>query len=152
MDIVASKPPVVVAVKAITDRRLICRATLADGVFPGPLITATKVSPLKVAAVTVFRSCTRQGDKFEINVLNLLTDNTEDLETSIVRISFYFMWDNNVYSLQHWHGIFQRTTNYADGGAFVNQCPIVPFKSFLYEFSGFEQTVCISELPKHIDN
>ena len=55
MDIVASKPPVVVAVKAITDRRLIGRATLANGVFPGPLITATKVSPLKVAAVTVFK-------------------------------------------------------------------------------------------------
>ncbi|KAI0246637.1 laccase T2 copper depleted [Lactifluus subvellereus] len=80
-------------------------ATLAGGVFPGPLIQGTK------------------GVDFSINVLNLLTDKSMDLETSI-----------------HWHGIFQKTTNYVDGPAFVTQCPIVPFESFLYHFNAFEQT------------
>ncbi|KAI0246638.1 laccase 2 precursor [Lactifluus subvellereus] len=64
-----------------------------------------------------------KGAGFAINVLNVLRDKSMDLETSI-----------------HWHGLFQRTTNYADGGAFVNQCPIVPFKSFIYRFNGEEQT------------
>ncbi|KAI0246639.1 laccase T2 copper depleted [Lactifluus subvellereus] len=80
-------------------------ATLADGVFPGPLIKANK------------------GDDFAINVINQLTDDTMDLPTSI-----------------HWHGIFQRTTNYADGAAFVTQCPIVPNESFVYKFNAEEQT------------
>ncbi|KAI0246641.1 laccase T2 copper depleted [Lactifluus subvellereus] len=62
-------------------------------------------------------------DKFSINVIDLLNDTTMDLETSI-----------------HWHGIFQKHTNYADGAASVTQCPIIPKESFLYEFNGFEQT------------
>jgi iron transport multicopper oxidase len=36
---------------------------------------------------------------------------------------------------QHWHGIFQQTTNWADGASFVTQCPITPKRSFLYKFS-----------------
>ncbi|KAI0047190.1 multicopper oxidase [Auriscalpium vulgare] len=59
------------------------------------------------------------GDRLQINVQDELTDNSMDLPTSI-----------------HWHGLFQKTTNYADGAAFVNQCPIIPEHSFLYEFSG----------------
>ncbi|KAH9963714.1 laccase [Lactifluus volemus] len=42
---------------------------------------------------------------------------------------------------KHWHGILQRKTNYADGAAFVTQCPIVPNESFLYKFNAEEQTV-----------
>ncbi|KAI0290166.1 laccase [Russula brevipes] len=64
-----------------------------------------------------------KGDGFAINVTDRLTDETMDVVTSI-----------------HWHGLFQRRTNYADGGAFVNQCPIVPNKSFNYRFRGEEQT------------
>jgi hypothetical protein len=45
--------------------------------------------------------------------------------------------------LQHWHGIFQLDTNYVDGGAFVNQCPIVPQESFPYRFNARDQTVLI---------
>ncbi|KAH9053264.1 Cupredoxin, partial [Lactarius vividus] len=41
--------------------------------------------------------------------------------------------------VQHWHGIFQRGSNYADGGAFVNQCPIIPGGNFTYEFPTGEQ-------------
>ncbi|KAI0041873.1 multicopper oxidase [Auriscalpium vulgare] len=58
-----------------------------------------------------------KGDNIKINVEDQLTDDSLDLPTSI-----------------HWHGLFQKTTNYADGGAFVNQCPIIPKHSFLYDF------------------
>ena len=36
---------------------------------------------------------------------------------------------------QHWHGITQHTTTWADGVAFVSQCPIVPGNSFHYSFN-----------------
>ncbi|KAH9963699.1 laccase [Lactifluus volemus] len=65
----------------------------------------------------------KKGDNFELNVINHLQDSSLDLETSI-----------------HWHGIFQRTTNYLDGAAFVTQCPIIPKESFLYKFNAREQT------------
>ncbi|KAJ3994728.1 laccase [Lentinula boryana] len=70
-----------------------------DGIFPGPLITGTK------------------GDRFKLNVTDLLTDSTMARSTSI-----------------HWHGLFQKTTNYADGVSFVSQCPIVANHSFMYDF------------------
>ncbi|KAF5374041.1 hypothetical protein D9757_010059 [Collybiopsis confluens] len=87
---------------------------LAEGMFPGPLITGTK------------------GDNFKINVINELTNNTMLLSTSI-----------------HWHGFFQKGTNWADGQvdlftlstdtelfrSFVNQCPIAAGNSFLYDFN-----------------
>ncbi|KAH9059155.1 laccase [Lactarius vividus] len=63
-----------------------------------------------------------KGTNFSVNVLNYLNDSTMDLPTSI-----------------HWHGIFQKTTNFADGGSFVNQCPIIPSQGFSYQFSGFDQ-------------
>ncbi|KAI0290169.1 laccase [Russula brevipes] len=56
--------------------------------------------------------------KFSINVVNSLNDTTMDVVTSI-----------------HWHGLLQQSTNYADGGAFVNQCPIVPTANFNYQFN-----------------
>ncbi|KAH9971059.1 laccase [Russula compacta] len=64
-----------------------------------------------------------RGDTFSLNVFNNLDDSSLDLVTSV-----------------HWHGIFQVDTNYADGGAFVSQCPIVPGESFLYQFNAGEQT------------
>ncbi|KAH9168159.1 laccase [Lactarius sanguifluus] len=63
-----------------------------------------------------------KGDTFSINVHNQLVDKSLDLVTSV-----------------HWHGIFQRDSNYADGGAFVNQCPIIPDQSFTYRFNTNEQ-------------
>lgn len=72
---------------------------LAEGVFPGPLIRADK------------------GDRFEINVIDQLTNDTMRESTSI-----------------HWHGLFQAGTAWADGPAFVSQCPIAPGDSFLYDF------------------
>ncbi|THH05871.1 hypothetical protein EW145_g4477 [Phellinidium pouzarii] len=58
------------------------------------------------------------GDHFQINVIDQLTDKTMRRATSI-----------------HWHGLFQAGTNEMDGPAWVNQCPIIPDQSFLYDFS-----------------
>ncbi|KAI9429941.1 laccase [Lactarius psammicola] len=63
-----------------------------------------------------------KGDRFSITVRNRLASDSLDLVTSI-----------------HWHGILQSTSNYADGGAFVNQCPITPGGNFTYEFQTFNQ-------------
>ncbi|KAI1791912.1 laccase [Ganoderma leucocontextum] len=57
------------------------------------------------------------GDNFQLNVVDQLTNHTMLKTTSI-----------------HWHGFFQKGTNWADGPAFVNQCPIASGNSFLYDF------------------
>jgi len=59
-----------------------------------------------------------KGDRLELDVVDQLTSSSLDLATSI-----------------HWHGLFQRHTNYADGPSFVTQCPIVPKDRFLYNFT-----------------
>ncbi|KAI9462679.1 laccase C [Russula earlei] len=67
-----------------------------------------------------------QGSKnaeFAINVIDSLNDTSMNVATSI-----------------HWHGLFQHSTNYVDGPAFVTQCPIVPGNSFLYDFQASGQT------------
>nr|AYR00610.1 laccase 5 [Steccherinum murashkinskyi] len=79
-------------------------AVLAEGVFPGPLITGQK------------------GDNFQINVVDQLTEASMLKTTSI-----------------HWHGFFQHGSNWADGPAFVNQCPIASGDSFLYNFQDVDQ-------------
>ncbi|KAG6818445.1 Acyl-coenzyme A oxidase 2 [Arthromyces matolae] len=63
-----------------------------------------------------------KGDHFELNVINSLTDNSMLRATSI-----------------HWHGLFQKGTPWADGPAGVTQCPIIPGKSFLYDFQAPNQ-------------
>jgi iron transport multicopper oxidase len=64
----------------------------------------------------------KKGSKFRMNVVNALTDPTMQRGTSI-----------------HWHGFFQKGTNYADGPVGVSQCPISPQDSFLYEFAVNDQ-------------
>ncbi len=64
-----------------------------------------------------------------------------DLVTSVVGVSFIGLHIEDAYFLQHWHGLFQKGTNYADGPAFVTQCPIVPGESFNYQFNPNKQAV-----------
>ncbi|KAI0326254.1 TvLac7 [Cubamyces sp. BRFM 1775] len=78
---------------------------LAQGVFPGPPIVAWK------------------GDRFLINVVNRLVNETMLTSTSI-----------------HWHGLYQHSSAWADGTAFVTQCPIVSGKAFEYAFEVPDQT------------
>ncbi|KAI6111945.1 laccase [Pisolithus croceorrhizus] len=60
----------------------------------------------------------QKGDEFRIDVINQLSDTLMNTTTSI-----------------HWHGIFQHRSNWADGVAFVTQCPIPPNGSFLHRFT-----------------
>ncbi|KAL4252548.1 Laccase [Abortiporus biennis] len=64
----------------------------------------------------------QKGDNFQINVIDELTD-ANMLKTTTI----------------HWHGFFQKGTNWADGPAFVNQCPIASGDSFLYNFNAPDQ-------------
>ncbi|KAJ7459572.1 laccase [Mycena galericulata] len=64
-----------------------------------------------------------KGGTFNLNVIDHLTNPDMLLSTTI-----------------HWHGIFQRNNSWADGPAFVTQCPIVQNNSFLYTFPTGEQT------------
>ncbi|KAI9450837.1 laccase [Lactarius psammicola] len=64
----------------------------------------------------------KKNEEFSIKVKDKLTDNSMNLATSI-----------------HWHGLFQKRTNYVDGPAFVTQCPLVPNESFLYDFKALDQ-------------
>ncbi|KAJ8487814.1 hypothetical protein ONZ45_g14188 [Pleurotus djamor] len=63
----------------------------------------------------------QKGDK--INTHNELTDPGMRRSTSI-----------------HWHGLFQHKTSGMDGPSFVNQCPIPPSTTFLYDFDTAGQT------------
>ena len=97
-------------------------AVLVDGVFPGPVIAGKK------------------GDRFQINVIDMLTNHTMLKTTSVVSVCCYCVnLDVLFTSWQHWHGIDQKQTNWADGAASVNQCPIAPGHSFLYDFNVVDQ-------------
>ncbi|OJT13485.1 Laccase-3 [Trametes pubescens] len=65
----------------------------------------------------------KKGDNFRINVVDKLVNQTMLTATTI-----------------HWHGMFQHTTNWADGPAFVTQCPITTGHDFLYNFRVPDQT------------
>lgn len=58
------------------------RAVLADGQFPGPLITGKKVQAFFNAYQ--FLSLCPQGDNFKINVVNKLTNETMLTDTTVV--------------------------------------------------------------------
>ncbi|RDX40997.1 laccase [Lentinus brumalis] len=63
-----------------------------------------------------------KGDNFQINVVDQMTNATMINSTTV-----------------HWHGIFQHGTAWADGTAFVTQCPIQPDSAFLYNFTAVGQ-------------
>nr|AGY56176.1 laccase 8 [Volvariella volvacea] len=64
----------------------------------------------------------QKGDEFVIEVDNQLTLPELRKSTSI-----------------HWHGLFQRGSQWADGPAFVTQCPISPGHKFTYRFTATEE-------------
>ncbi|KAJ8083663.1 hypothetical protein PM082_009539 [Marasmius tenuissimus] len=100
-------------------RSTVLAGTSADKAsFPGPIIKANK------------------GDTFEINVIDELTDPSMDRSTSIASITSHFLLlIIDMFFSQHWHGIHQHHTIWADGPTWVTQCPIVPEESFQYKFS-----------------
>ncbi|KAF5379775.1 hypothetical protein D9615_005647 [Tricholomella constricta] len=64
-----------------------------------------------------------KGDRLQIRTNNKLTSPGMRRSTSI-----------------HWHGFFQARTSGMDGPSFVNQCPIAPNSTFLYDFDTAGQT------------
>ncbi|KAL0580994.1 Laccase-1 [Marasmius crinis-equi] len=91
------------------------RVISPDG-FPRSAIVAGTTFPGQLFAVNKF-------DTVDIALHNRLSDPTMRRSTSI-----------------HWHGFFQARTSYADGPAFVNQCPIPPGNTFHYAFDTAGQT------------
>ncbi|KAF8076630.1 laccase [Lyophyllum atratum] len=89
-----------IAPDGFTRSAVLAGSTETNVAFPGPLITGNK------------------GDRFQLNVIDSLTDNTMLKSTSI-----------------HWHGFFQKGSSWADGPVGVTQCPIAPGHSFLYDFA-----------------
>lgn len=82
----------------------------------------------------------RQGGRFRINVVDKLTDRTMLKTTSIVSDHSYVTLCSRAHlEHQHWHGLFQKGTNWADGPSFINQCPIASGNSFLYDFPTLDQ-------------
>lgn len=81
-----------------------------------------------------------KDDYFSIRVLNELQDTSMPLLTSVVCVLFFFLPTRFLIPLKHWHGIHQLKTNWADGTAFITQCPIPQYGSFLYQFSAPGQT------------
>ncbi|KAG8221176.1 laccase [Butyriboletus roseoflavus] len=63
------------------------------------------------------------SDQFVVKLVNQLTDNTMPLETSV-----------------HWHGIFQRKSNWADGVSYVTQCPLRFNEAFTAQFTPVGQS------------
>lgn len=102
--------PIHAAIGPVSDLHIFNAVVAPDG-FTRTAVTAEggAVGPLITG---------NKGDQFRINVINSLNNATFLQSTSI-----------------HWHGMFQRGTNYADGPAFVSQCPIARNHSFLYDFT-----------------
>ncbi|TEB37777.1 laccase 8 [Coprinellus micaceus] len=94
---------------------VISNQNLSPDGFERPVTLANGIHPGPIIKA-------HRGDLLQINLVNNMTDPTQYRGTSI-----------------HWHGMFQHTTNYEDGVAGVNQCPIGPGDSFLYQFSTTNQ-------------
>ncbi|RXW13761.1 hypothetical protein EST38_g12093 [Candolleomyces aberdarensis] len=103
-----SIPPEVTGAQATL---VVSSAVAAPDGFERPVTVVNGFTPAPLIKANM-------GDLLQINVINNLTDPSMFRGTSI-----------------HWHGMYQHTTNWADGAAGVNQCPISPGESFLYQFS-----------------
>ncbi|XP_011177989.1 uncharacterized protein LOC105209329 isoform X1 [Zeugodacus cucurbitae] len=84
-----------------------CQCVLADGVERG-ILTVNRMIPGPSIQVC-------ENDKVVIDVENHM----EGMETTI-----------------HWHGIWQRGSQYYDGVPFVTQCPIQQGNTFRYQWTG----------------
>ncbi|KAG7091715.1 hypothetical protein E1B28_008116 [Marasmius oreades] len=63
-----------------------------------------------------------KGDQFNITVKNNLLDRTMTTDTTV-----------------HWHGLHVKKYIWADGAAFVSQCPIASGRAYTYTFDGGDQ-------------
>lgn len=63
-----------------------------------------------------------------------------DTSTSLVRAPEIYFCFLALKLQQHWHGIYQKKSNWADGVTGVTQCPIRPHRSFLHQFNAQNQS------------
>jgi iron transport multicopper oxidase len=99
----------VTVVGPVADLPIVNKVIAPDG-FPRSTVLAGGVFPAPL--ITGF-----SNSRFLLNVRDQLTDASMLRSTTI-----------------HWHGFFQSHSAWADGPAFVTQCPIAPGNSFLYDF------------------
>nr|3T6V_A Chain A, Laccase [Steccherinum ochraceum]3T6V_B Chain B, Laccase [Steccherinum ochraceum]3T6V_C Chain C, Laccase [Steccherinum ochraceum]3T6W_A Chain A, Laccase [Steccherinum ochraceum]3T6W_B Chain B, Laccase [Steccherinum ochraceum]3T6W_C Chain C, Laccase [Steccherinum ochraceum]3T6X_A Chain A, Laccase [Steccherinum ochraceum]3T6X_B Chain B, Laccase [Steccherinum ochraceum]3T6X_C Chain C, Laccase [Steccherinum ochraceum]3T6Z_A Chain A, Laccase [Steccherinum ochraceum]3T6Z_B Chain B, L len=99
-----------VQIGPVTDLHIVNADIVPDG-FVRPAVNAGGTFPGPVIAGNV-------GDNFQIVTFNQLIECSMLVDTSI-----------------HWHGEFQKGTNWADGPAFITQCPIIVGNSFSYNFN-----------------
>ncbi|KAI0765644.1 TvLac6 [Trametes elegans] len=103
------------AIGPVTDLDIVNKVIAPDGIQRNTVLAGgTFPGPLIVG---------KKNDRFRINVVDKLVNETMLTDTTI-----------------HWHGLFQHTTNWADGPAFVTQCPITTGNDFLYNFQAQGQT------------
>lgn len=98
----------------VTNLEIVNKIIAPDGYFR-PTVLAGGVFPGPLIAA-------QKGDDFRISVINKLNNTAMNTTTSV-----------------HWHGIFQHKSNWADGTAFVTQCPIKPNGTFLHVFNARNQ-------------
>lgn len=91
-------------------------------------------SALCLLPVSRLRLTLDQGDRFEINVVNLLHDGTMNQSTTIVCKPCLKNLRKLTRHNQHWHGLTEHGTVFADGVSMISQCPISANHSFLYSF------------------
>ncbi|KAL0060066.1 laccase, multicopper oxidase, benzenediol:oxygen oxidorectuctase [Marasmius tenuissimus] len=106
--------PAFASIGPVADLTITNKDVSPDGFTRGAVVAGdSTIGPLIVG---------NKGDEFQINVVNNLDDDTMLQSTSI-----------------HWHGFYQKDTPWADGTAFVTQCPIAKGDSFLYDFKAQDQ-------------
>ncbi|KAL5722774.1 laccase [Ranunculus cassubicifolius] len=96
---------------------------------------ATVEHTFNVGERTFRRVCGRQVKTVVNGSLPGPTVKVREGDTLIVHVL-----NNSPYNITiHWHGVFQLFSAWADGPAYVNQCPILPKTSYTYRFNVTEQ-------------
>jgi hypothetical protein len=136
-------------------KQFVFSAVLVNGQVPGPLIVGNKVVQYYSLRGVRIPINPFQGDEFNLNVIDKLTESSMSTSTSIARQSSLFKLPHcspsisstgmdsfkreaagqtGIHPLCHLFPV--RTLSSA---ASVTQCPISPGNSFLYTFSSAEQ-------------
>ncbi|URD84484.1 Multicopper oxidase, partial [Musa troglodytarum] len=101
------------------------------GVLPAPVADPGKDSTPQVVANNFTRLCSA---KSIITVNGRFPGPTlyaREGDTVIVKVANHVQENVTI----HWHGIRQLTTGWADGPAYVTQCPIQPGQNYAYNFT-----------------
>ncbi|KAH8828864.1 laccase [Flagelloscypha sp. PMI_526] len=99
----------------VTDLYIVNKDVSPDGFNRAATLAGSSASSASIVGPLITGL---KGGTYNIKVHNQLTDPNQILGTSI-----------------HWHGLLQRGSGWADGPAFVNQCPIAPGETFAYQFN-----------------